>query len=425
MADWHHLLTWLSLGTRTLGYYLWFHLLLQNKLAFYERTLQLLRNQNILFTKVFQSLTNSSSLPIDPELRSVLSRYTTNVTYTEDEIDHTTIDDVEKNHDVRIDRRVVNSGMIALVFHGTTSSGDPIVLKLKRRDIDAQIRKGCESTRYMYDVVAYLYPRNIVVRILKPFIENIDDIIDQCDFDREIQNMLAAAEDYAELSFIQIPAVHNHSSSNHNTRTSYILMDRIVGHHVMPPEKTETERLHYLYQFCLFNSFGMLSNAIQHTDLHSGNILFTDTGLGVIDFGMALRVSDTTHEIVLSIADIVRDGSRVSDMDYAETFKHLFVPVLSREEITDPVEFRNVCEAVMLPLTENVVIDELNIQDRLEQLSTVLKREIHMNREFYKMLLSMTMMGCVRSTMGPDYKDADRIHEIETRAINAAFMMIM
>jgi hypothetical protein len=89
------------------------------------------------------------------------------------------------------------------------------------------------------------------------------------------------------------------------------------------------------------------------------------------------------------------------------------------------VEFRNVCEAVMLPLTENVVIDELHLQDRLEQLSTVLNREIHMNREFYKMLLSMTMMGCVRSTMGPDYQDADRVHDIETRAINAAFMMIM
>jgi predicted unusual protein kinase regulating ubiquinone biosynthesis (AarF/ABC1/UbiB family) len=279
----------------------------------------------------------------------------------------------------------------------------------------------------MYDVVAYWYPRNTIVRVLRPFIENIDDIIEQCDFDREIENMLAAAEDYAELSFIQIPSVHNHSSSNqkNQSKTNYILMDRIEGSHTMPSHKTEAERLHYLYQFCLFNSFGMLSNAIQHTDLHTGNVLFTDTGLGIIDFGMALRVSDTTHEIVLSIADIVRDGSRVSDMDYAETFKHLFVPVLTREEITDPVEFRNVCEAIMLPLTDNVVIDELNIQDRLEQLSTVLKRDIHMNREFYKMLLSMTMMGCVRSTMGPDYQNKDKIHEIETRAINAAFMMIM
>lgn len=429
MADWH-LLTWLSLGTRTLGYYLWFHLLLQDKVAFYERTLQLLRNQNILFTKVFQSLTNSCSLSLDPILRNSLSRYTTNVSYTEDEIDHTAIDEVEKNYDVRIDRRVINSGMIALVFHGTNSSGEPVILKLKRRDIDSQIRRGCESTRYMYDVVAYWYPRNTIVRVLRPFIENIDDIIEQCDFDREIQNMLAAAEDYAELSFIQIPSVHNHSSENQEnqkkqSKTNYILMDRIEGSHTMPSHKTEADRLHYLYQFCLFNSFGMLSNAIQHTDLHTGNVLFTDTGLGIIDFGMALRVSDTTHEIVLSIADIVRDGSRVSDMDYAETFKHLFVPVLTREEITDPVEFRNVCEAVMLPLTDNVVIDELNIQDRLEQLSTVLKREIHMNREFYKMLLSMTMMGCVRSTMGPDYQNKDKIHEIETRAINAAFMMIM
>jgi len=420
MADWH-LLTWLSLGTRTLGYYLWFQLLLQDKVAFYEQTLQLLRSHNILFTKVFQSLTNSSSLNIEPDLQRVLTRYTTNVTYTEDEIDQVTIDEVEKNYDVRIDRRVVNSGMIALVFHGTTASGDPVVLKLKRRDIDNQIRRGCESTRYIYDVVAYWYPRNIVVRVLRPFIENIGEIIEQCDFDQEIQNMREAIEDYAELDFIQIPAVHNHGDK----RTNYILMDRIEGSHTMPAHKTEEECLHYLYQFCLFNSFGMLSNAIQHTDLHSGNVLFTDTGLGIIDFGMALRVSDETHDIVLSIADIIRDGSRVADMDYVETFKHLFDPVLTKEEITDPVEFRNVCEAVMLPLVNSVDIDELRIQDHLEHLSSVLDRELHLNRELYKILLSMTMMGCIRTTIGPCYQNKARIREIETRAINTAFAMIM
>ena len=58
----------------------------------YEPILQLLRNHNVLFTKVFQSLANSGNVNISPELRADLLKFTTNTTYENSDIDYETLD---------------------------------------------------------------------------------------------------------------------------------------------------------------------------------------------------------------------------------------------------------------------------------------------------------------------------------------------
>ena len=267
----YHICTWLTLVTRLSWLYLWHR---SDRTAFYDNALQLLRQNNILFTKVFQSLTNSSHLDLDTELRTRLRSYTTNVSYREDEINHECIDQIETTHNVRIERRVVNSGMIALVFRGErVDTGEPVILKLKRRDIDLHPRNGCEAMQIAYRIAAYMYPQNIFIRVLRAFIENLDDILEQCDFSNEITNTREAKEDFADLAFVKIPTVYNDPEEG----VEYILMEYIVGSHTMPANKTQAERLQYLHQLCVFNSFGLISNSMQHTDLHSGNILFTDT----------------------------------------------------------------------------------------------------------------------------------------------------
>jgi hypothetical protein len=193
---WGHLCTWFGLTSRVLGYYFWYYLA-GYRASFYERTLRLLRNHNILFTKIFQSLANSPSLELGPELRTELAVYNSTVGYTENEIDYAAIDSIEATYDIRIDRRPINSGMIALVFQGTrNNNNESVILNLKRRTIDDQLRRGCKSVAFLYNQVAYWSPRNLYVRVLRPFIRNIGDIIEQCDFGHEIQNMVDAREDY-------------------------------------------------------------------------------------------------------------------------------------------------------------------------------------------------------------------------------------
>ena len=421
-----HLFTWLLLGTRTLGLYLWFACICRNRTSFYSRVLQLFRNENILFTKVFQSLANSPALNMSPEFRAELVPYTTQVSYNNNEIDYAIIDQVEEDYQVSIDRTVINSGMIALVFRGTQKIEDgskkDIILKLKRHGIEEHIRQGCESTRYMFQLAAYFYPRNIFLRILRPFIENLEDIIEQCNFEHEISNCRQAKEDFSELNFIQIPTILNRSTS----QTDFILMDRIEGTHVLPSETSEADRLRYLTYFANFTTYAFLSNSIQHTDLHAGNVLFMPTGLGIIDYGMALQPSDELHEIMLSIAEIFRNKTPVSDIDYVKKWKYMFIPVLDNDEIADPVAFRTVCENIFGHLTNNIDLDHLHVADHLEQMSATLNNPIQLHPEMYKILLSSSMMGCIHATLGSNHEHLkDRIQQIEMAALDKAFAMIM
>lgn len=410
-----HLYTWTKLVATLLWLYIW-----QGRL-FYNKALQTLRNNNILFTKVFQSLANSNSVHVDPELRAELQHYTTNTSYTESEINYECLDTIEAEYGIQIDRRVINSGMIALVFKGTDASGDLVIIKLKRRGIVGQLKQGCESVGMFYRCFSYLYPRNLYVRILRPFIQNIDDIIEQCDFAKEIANLRQAKEDFAPLAFIQIPTVYNHSSDD----TEYIVMEYIDGTHTLPPHTSEEKRFEYMEQFGIFASYAFLYNAIQHTDLHGGNILFTPTGLGIIDYGMAIQVSEEIHEILLSIAAIVRDQPPLHEIDWIETFKDIFSPPLVKSEIEDLPAVEDMCIAIAEPLLTNIDLDELNVTDRVATLSGLLKRETTLNHYIYKIILGFSMMNAKVMILGPNYPNYQKLLDVERKSLRKAYALIM
>lgn len=413
-----HIYTWTLVAARILWLYLWYG----KTTMFYQKALQRLRDENILFTKIFQSLANSSNVHCIPELKSQLQQYAANTSYTESEINYEALDQIEREYNVQIDRSVINSGMIALVFKGTDASGAPIIVKMKRRDITVQLQKGCDSVVAFYNYVSYWYPKNIYVRILKPFITNIDDIKDQCDFAREIANMKQAKADYEPLDFITIPTVYNRAEAEANPE--YILMEFIDGSHTLPITATEDERLQYMEHFGTFTTYAFLYNAMQHTDLHSGNILFTPTGLGIIDFGMATQVSEESHEILLSIAEIIRDQTPMHEIDFLETFKHVFAPPLVKSEIKDLATVENIVIAIAQPLFDNIDLDELNLTDNLMALSEHLGRDVVFNREMYKIILGLSMMSGKINIMGPHFPNS-RLMEVERKALRNAYALIM
>lgn len=391
------------------------------KATFYRKTLHCLRQENILFTKIFQSLANNSNLDLDADLRAELRPYTTNASYTEDEIDYDAIDAVEETYSVHLDRHVANSGMIALIFNGTDSSGNPVVLKLKRADIYNRLREGCENVGAFYRWAAYWWPRHFIVRALRPFFLNLDDILEQCDFGREIQNMTEAREDYADLGFVRIPVPRNRLTDD----TDYILMDRIEGSHTVSAETSEEDRLVMLFKFCLFVSFGYVSNAIQHIDLHAGNVLFMPNGdLGVIDFGLAFRFTDDEHETLLSLGELLRGRQALDDIDIIDVFKNIFLPPLSTDNITNPDQFADVCRSILRPIMDYVDADELNLLDSIDRLGVLMDRDMVMAPHFYKIILGMISMGQLYSIMGRTYEDREMLREIEVRAINAAFVKV-
>jgi hypothetical protein len=397
-------------------------MLLGKTADFYERFLYLLRSENILFTKIFQSLANSSHEQIPPELRGQLQRYNANATYTDDDINYEALDAIETEYDIQIDRTVINSGMIALVFKGTDASGATVIVKLRRRGITESLRSGCQSIKEFYLLVAYWYPQNIYVRLLRPFIRNIDDIIDQCNFLREIANLKTAKEDFAPLNFVQIPTVYNRPSE---TDTEYILMEYINGTHTLPPETPEDIRLKYMEKYFVGSFFSIIANTIHNTDLHSGNILFTETGFGLIDYGMAIQLDEEWHDAVLTLAELVRDKRPVHEIDFIETFKHIFEPPLVKADLPNIHVIEELCKNIVQPMLDNLETDELKITDNLIQISQQLGRSVELNRHLYTFILGYSMMSGQNVIMGLNYPNKDIIRELQERAIEKAFLMVM
>ena len=411
-----HLITWIQITTVAAYWYFRYP-----RSLFYRYLLQRLRQENILFTKIFQALTNSTNLDLDTDLRHELRPYTTNASYTESEINYEAIDEAEQLYAVQIDRHVANSGMIALIFNGTDTSGNPVVLKLKRVDIYNRLNEGCDNIGQFYRWIAYWFPQHIIVKALRPFFYNLDEILEQCDFSREIQSMTEAAEDYADLGFIEIPTAINRTNI-----AEYILMNKLIGSHVLPIDTTEEDRLVYLFKFCLFACFGYVSNAIQHIDLHAGNVIFMPNGnLGIIDFGLAFRPTDEEHDIILSLGELIRGNSQIEDIDVIDIFKDIFVPQLHPDEITDKAAFIKICKDILTTIVDYVNADELNLIDSISRMGVLMNREMTMSSTFYKFILGMMSMGQLYSIMGRTYENHEMLRSIEMRALNRAFFMVM
>ena len=425
-----HILTCCRLLTVLSAYYVWYRVLRCNYALFLRHTFQTLRNENILFTKIFQALANSANLTLTPVCRAELQPYTNQVSYTAAEIDQTLISAVEATNNVTIDRQVINAGMIALVFQGTrkdvsgqpvvtgqpVTTGQPVILKLKRRGITAHLQRGCNDVATLYSYAAYWWPQNLYVRVLRPFIRNLGDIIEQCDFEHEMQNLREAKADLVELPYIRIPMCISGTQE-------YILMEKLEGTHLLPEDTPLATRVAYLEQYCRFTLFCFLANTIQHIDLHAGNILFQPGGLGIIDYGMAFRPSEEMHEIAISTVQTILDPTHLDSFNIAHNARHFFDPPLDISENTPLVN--NILQAIARPLRDNITLDELALTDNLNQLSAVLGREIVLNRDMYKMILGITMMGFLRTVMGPHTLPTPDFNVIQKRALEHTYALVM
>jgi predicted unusual protein kinase regulating ubiquinone biosynthesis (AarF/ABC1/UbiB family) len=396
--------------------------------AFYHDTLRILRSHNLLFTKIFQSLANSTALQLPPPLRKELTAFTANCPYTTDEIDIECLDKVADKQNIRFDPLPKQAGMIALIFHGVNrETGQHVILKLKRKEIEARLRVACQSIRALYDFMAHWFPQHILIRILHPFMENLEDILDQCDFGREICNLRQARADFAELPCVQIPEVLSPGSgsgsgsgsgtSGTTENPSYILMTCLHGTHTLAPDATKEDRLRYFEYFCRFMCYGFIFNCLQHTDLHAGNILFMEGGIGVLDFGMAFQPSETVHDMILSVMMILFEERPFYEIDFIETFKELVMPPLVRAEIRDVEAVENLCITIATPLLSSIEMDELNVLDTVQRMSALIGRPLVLHRDLYKLLLGMAMMGNNKTILGPEFSDPRAVLAIEKKVL--------
>jgi len=356
-------------------------------------------NHNILFVKVFQYL-SSFSTELPNTMLEVFKDYTANAFTSEHDIDKELLDYISTKYNVDIVDTPKNAGMIAISFIATQRETKlPLLIKMKKKQIDEQIRDGCAEICFFYKYLRYWSwasspycspssphhhneepPETNIIELLQPFVDNITNIQKQCDFDREIETLEKANLNLGILrEFISIPSPYNDEVDRVKTR--FIVMDYMSGQHGIPKETTLEDCKEYARLVTLYSMFHtMRPFHILNMDLHEGNLLLTynENGrphLNIIDFGMAEQL--TTLEST--------NFSKLLYMGFDYYNQHNSPP--SGTTITNKYDVVELFE---------VIFEDFNVESLLKQ-----------DKEKYKQLnekLNMFIIELLSGSVEPDQK---------------------
>ncbi|NDA90437.1 MAG: AarF/ABC1/UbiB kinase family protein, partial [Alphaproteobacteria bacterium] len=259
--------------------------------GFIQNVAKNLAQKNILYVKMFQAISLNNNL-IDDTMNSELLKYTDSAPYTEDDID---IDLFEAMINIYTlvpcnDTIPMKSGMISIVYKLRDVNGGDVILKMKRKNIDAKLEDAIEKLLFFIEAIS-LIPQFNVLDIPSVIKKNIALLRQQLDFQEEVKNTLEMAENCKNLKYIKIPKVYKEVTESY---PNIIMMEYINGVHISKLDDTDYNE--YAKLVMKYGFVSIINNSVTHGDLHAGNIIFIKNAedpvyqLGLIDFGIVTRI---------------------------------------------------------------------------------------------------------------------------------------
>ena len=254
-----------------------------NQLQFIKNLAESLVPRNIFYVKVLQSIAADSKL-LCPEAVEYLSAYTDQLEYSDSEIDREAIE-ILRERDVVVEDIPRHSGLVSLVYKGTTSSGRPLALKIRRVGIVERLNEAIDEMQSLMDFLDW-FPALQVLRLKEMFEENRKSLVGQTDYRIEVTNLRTMFNLNKSVNYVVVPAVHEEKTKGIEERV--IIMDWLEGRTLEKLEHEEKDD--YSLILAKFGIKSLLFDGVYHGDFHKGNIIFMGTKddpvIGVIDLGV-------------------------------------------------------------------------------------------------------------------------------------------
>ena len=268
-------------------------------------------SHSYIFIKVIQwGIQNVYDLNFDHELKQYFNTFSNNVPYTNFEQERAIllIDNAIEyasrscNDKLVIENNYVpiNSGSVSLVYKAHLNDKS-VVIKVLKHNIKKNIEKDIYFLVYFFDnaFVKMILKYYTIIVNFKIFIENNRDLLlNQCDFELEVNNALLFKNNLKNKKNIVIPHVYKHFTDACN---EIIIMDYLDGPVAknVPPYQLQK---HFEQIRSLFFESVFRYNTL-HGDFHLGNIIIVNENtIGIIDFGIVYTV---TNEISNGLFDIL------------------------------------------------------------------------------------------------------------------------
>ena len=192
------------------------------------------------------------------------------------------------------------------------------------------------------------------------------------------------------LNNVMVPTVYN--KPDDIPSTNFILMEYFDG--VFSNDLNDLEeRTQYLKELL---TYGILSTWVltyYHTDLHSGNIIYMkENGIlkvGIIDFGMVLKISDTGKEFLKSFAEITNGVPKDNSIQIISTLLNINIDKnkLKAEEIQ---QINDVYKKLALMISSGQGTDK-EVFKIVEQFKSILKIKVKISLELFLIIISVSM----------------------------------
>ena len=377
--------------TNFVKYNLFYFFGFDNYKTYLEKSMNSLIKNNILFIKFFQALSSNNST--SNEFKIVSKKYLGDNLVSNDEIDMELLNTIIKKYKITsFNKTPINAGMIAIVFKAELNNKQ-IVIKLKRKNIEKRIISGFSSLKTihkrlknmnsMYSILHIQNKQKDILPILESFINNKQYIIEQCDFENEIDTMKSMKQHIVEnvalgnlfLNDIVIPEVYNEPED-----TSFIIMEFLDG--MKPTEIVELpDKINAMNTITNFVICNLVVFGLFHTDLHPGNIIcMKNNKVGIIDFGMFVNINNQYKNALINVIELVLE--KTENTDYVECYKYYTEPILDTSILTSEeyTTLNNIVKVMYKELFEGTLTDH-----KIFELIT----EINKNKKLLKYTLNM------------------------------------
>jgi ubiquinone biosynthesis protein len=208
----------------------------------------------------------------------------------------------------RIEQEPLAAASIAQVHRATTLEGEPVVVKVQRPGIQAQISSDLHVLRALAKLLEAVVEETGIYSPVG-IVEEFDRAIrEELDFVHEAENVHAFEETHRARKGIRIPRVLDELSSGTVLTLEFFGGVRLLEAQLSPERRTE------LAHVVLDTAFRQLfEDGLFHADPHPGNfLLLTDGDIGLIDFGLVGRLTRQMREQLVILYRIGAPDARAN-----------------------------------------------------------------------------------------------------------------
>lgn len=335
---------------------------------FVRRVSTRLMHENVVYTKVFQAVV-AKYAPCDAH----------NIPYPPGEVAPTLSPGLTCGH-------VVGTGMIAVVFSGE-ADGVPIVIKVKRKNILAELTEGltrAQTTMRTLNRLPWLR------RFCLPdvYLEVQQLLLEQLDFEQEACNQNRFRDMFTYNPLVVVPKLFPQWCT-----PDQLVMERLEGCPL-----AQVDRPAYAKLFSQIIAKSTVLDGFVHSDMHLGNVFFLKDGrIGIIDYGLMVELTGAQQDAYIVLSKAL--STQKYDAAAAHVLKNYFTTLApSRRTAALLSEFAEIFKRAALGKT-------FGVMQVSEMASAAYPYGYKVSAFFYKIVVSMAASDALLQELTPNSLD--------------------